>query len=143
MSELIYQSIHTGAKIDEAVSKVPTLEERINTLASKVIAESGSNENGNYVKFEDGTMICYNAVAGSDIGTSWVVDWTFPAVFSQLPRVTHSLGINTSDATVITDFRGGCRIPSTTVVKVAYRKVGTLYSTQSVNLGLLAIGRWK
>ena len=26
MSELIYQSIHTGTKIDEAVSKVPTLE---------------------------------------------------------------------------------------------------------------------
>lgn len=35
MSELIYQSIHTGSKIDEAVSKVPTLEAQINTLVAK------------------------------------------------------------------------------------------------------------
>ena len=35
MSESIYQSIHTGTKIDEAVSKVPTLEEQINSLAAE------------------------------------------------------------------------------------------------------------
>jgi hypothetical protein len=32
MSELIYQSIHTGAAIDAAVTKVPTLETLINDL---------------------------------------------------------------------------------------------------------------
>ncbi len=32
MSELIYQSEHTGTKIDEAVSKVPKLEQSINDL---------------------------------------------------------------------------------------------------------------
>ena len=43
MSELIYQSIHTGTKIDEAVSKVPALTEQINSLdAIKADVETGT-----------------------------------------------------------------------------------------------------
>lgn len=30
--------------------------------ASKHITESGSNENGSYIKFDDGTMICYGRI---------------------------------------------------------------------------------
>lgn len=36
MSELIYQSTHTGAAIDAAVTKVPTLEAQINTLDAEI-----------------------------------------------------------------------------------------------------------
>lgn len=36
MSDLVYQSEHTGTKIDEAVSKVPTLEQQINDLDTEL-----------------------------------------------------------------------------------------------------------
>ena len=38
MSGLIYQSTHTGAEIDEAISKIPNLEQQINTLDAYAVA---------------------------------------------------------------------------------------------------------
>ena len=41
-----------------------------NTLASGAIIEIGSNANGSYVKFADGTMIC-NATLPNETGYFW------------------------------------------------------------------------
>lgn len=36
------------------------------------IVESGSNANGSYIKFLDGTMVCYKSITGSiNINSSW------------------------------------------------------------------------
>ena len=35
------------------------------------IVDSGSNENGNYIKFSDGTMICTKSITGTLGGTAW------------------------------------------------------------------------
>lgn len=36
------------------------------------IVESGSNDNGNWIKYSDGTMICHKIIKGStDIKTAW------------------------------------------------------------------------
>lgn len=57
------------------------------------VIESGENANGNYVKYADGTMICYKNITGSAaINTSWGDGYTtgnvntidlgsFPATF--------------------------------------------------------------
>lgn len=48
------------------------------------IIESGSNANGEYTKFADGTMRCTHRITTSAFGT---VDWTFPAAFVTAPCV--------------------------------------------------------
>lgn len=59
--------------------------------ASKHITESGSNANGKYIKFDDGTMICYGKLdiaslaittaIGSLFTSTAATAWTYPAAF--------------------------------------------------------------
>ena len=62
------------------------------------IVESGSNSNGSYIKFSDGTMICYLNITVTDqaidtqYGTSSLYfgrrTWTFPVAFIKEPNVS-------------------------------------------------------
>lgn len=63
------------------------------------IMERGGNSNGEYVKFADGTMICWGIsplyfttpnAAGALYIASSTASFTFPAVFSTFPRVIDS-----------------------------------------------------
>lgn len=68
------------------------------------IIESGSNANGNYIKYADGTMICsrfidrlniptigcttsYSTLGLSGYISSSAINWTFPQEFSSVPVV--------------------------------------------------------
>jgi hypothetical protein len=65
------------------------------------IIERGSNGNGNYIRFADGTQECWHSIDES--ATAWATasgalfmrasayQWTFPAVFSSEPVVTGSV----------------------------------------------------
>ena len=48
------------------------------------IIETGSNANGTYIKYADGTQICAKSSSGSGYGTtgSKTEAWTFPATFT-------------------------------------------------------------
>lgn len=68
------------------------------------IVKSGSNENGNYVLFADGTMICWTTIVGKTFdctqlptgsyyykdadGTENIKQWFFPSVFNSVPTVS-------------------------------------------------------
>ena len=61
------------------------------------VVESGSDSNGSYVKYADGTMICYKTVTGTtNISTSWgslyvsssVSLGNYPVSFVSVPTVT-------------------------------------------------------
>ncbi|WP_054074740.1 hypothetical protein [Comamonas testosteroni] len=61
-------------------------------------AEVGSNANGEYKKFGDGTMICTHKIAGispvnpssvTNIFRSNSITWAFPAMFASPPSVGH------------------------------------------------------
>ena len=54
------------------------------------IIERGSNANGEYVRFADGTQICWKSetVVVDDPITTVTWPWTFPAAFSALPVPT-------------------------------------------------------
>lgn len=62
------------------------------------IVESGSNSNGDYIKFADGTMICTLNIKVTDqkINTQYgdtsiyfgTRDWIFPISFTSIPAVT-------------------------------------------------------
>ena len=102
------------------------------------IVESGSNANGSYIKFADGTMICSSDgishacnIATGSLYRSADVTWTFPATFYATPRAFAS-----GDNLVI----GAASAWSTTSCTVN----GYVGDNGRVgNVRLLAIGRWK
>lgn len=116
----------------------------------KIIEETGSNVNGHYVKFADGTMTCYFkapditgiSVAGNVV-YAFPSDYTYPASFKTEPAV--------SICAYPTDV-GGNRSYNTTVlfgstsiwVKPHFKNItGVLTVTRIINISLFAIGRWK
>jgi len=100
---------------------------------------SGSNSNGSYVKFDDGTMICRVALGAVSMASGTTYTWTFPAAF-----------VST------TDLAGGCdgmpqnvaetflfsRCPAATYARYyQYNAAGT---TQNIlSFSMTAIGRWR
>jgi len=109
--------------------------------ASSII-ERGSNANGEYVKFADGTLIMRHQFSGIDVTTavgslfkSADVDWTFP-----IPALSGgSLNFHTTYAHSNTNAAWATINPGQTLVRV------NLLSTASITgrlLFLAAIGRW-
>lgn len=109
-------------------------------LDSKNVVEGGSNANGDYVRFADGTQICTfvgadvnaNTANGAIFTSSGSTTWTFPATFSVAPRVTGSVGSTLRWC--------GLGAPGTTSVIV--RHYAAVSDTASQASRLVAIGRW-
>lgn len=111
-----------------------------------VIVESGSNANGTYIKFGDGTMICYykttvydqaiNSAYGSlFIGTR---NWTFPEPFISAPFVTIGQFKWGSGASW-----GGAMASTTTYVILRGYDVSARAAGTACTISAMAIGRWK
>ena len=112
------------------------------------IIKSGSNENGRYIKFADGTMICYKTiiVSGINITNKWgslyenssdILLGNFAQTFKEKPTVN----LTKSDG-------HGCFIQvhdqiSTTSVGRCYVASATSRSNASLTFEITAIGRWK
>ena len=110
-------------------------------------AVSGSNSNGRWVKFYDGTLICTNRFTWSfNMSTAWgslyygvyTADFTFPSPFSVLDH----FGLNYQNGDIIgmsmmdklPDLNGfNGRVMATTATP----------QTQNANVSYIAIGRWK
>ncbi len=131
---------------DTTAYNVDTTSFIANTLPSGAIIENGSNANGRYVKFADGTLICthsksaltidittLNGSVYRDVGTSF----TFPHAFIAVPIVSPAdcflsvqipwlgiLGVSTTSAT-------------------AFMFYGEALSGVNGIKGYIAIGRWK
>ena len=109
------------------------------------VVESGSNANGSYTKFYDGTMICTKKVSfnhtftepwGSMFTTSLIDLGDYPAPFSEVPTVNASIMSNYS-----------CFIQR--IGDYSATKVGTTYLSRPVNtnalgyIAIIAVGKWK
>lgn len=110
------------------------------------IIESGSNSNGNYIKYADGTMECYKSMT---VTTSLETKWgnlyespkielgSFPVTFSGKPTIT------------VTKTTGrGCfiqLIEGTTTSSIGYIYLGSAdtFSSKSIGFDIRAIGKWK
>ena len=118
------------------------------------IIERGTNANGEYVRFADGTQLCwYRLSLGSILsaGSSTFADpyrsapigWTFPAVFVANPVVS---GIaettNSADHTGRANYVR-CGAPGTTsVTAVQAFRASASNIDMTVDANLMAIGRW-
>ena len=118
------------------------------------IVESGSNTNGNWIKYSDGTMICsfsreltgneknFNTQYGNIYYTGSDITWTFPQQFLA----------NTSPIVNATLFLEGgvgggvnIRIAPTNIECKVFHYYTRLYDfdTYSASIEFIAIGKWK
>ena len=117
-----------------------------NSVAINNIIESGSNSNGSWVKYSDGTMICYqsftcNVNYSTKYGSGYYAEITdeiksFPVSFIETPKVSIGLATN---------YGIGCALRDTNTEKCATNIfVYTFASrTDTITLNIIAIGRWK
>ena len=94
------------------------------------LIERGSNANGEFIRYADGTQICYGAISTL---TSAAVTWTYPAAFFVTPKVFASPAAGASRQ-VTWQARGNTAVDWNAFDLTGARTVATL--------DLLVIGRW-
>jgi hypothetical protein len=105
------------------------------------VIERGSNSNGEYVRFADGTQICWirgmaglavDAAVGS-VFRSDVINWTFPSSFSA--------STTTSGAVTVanTAYWANGNFTSSTACSI---RLFAPTATAAANINAIAIGRW-
>ena len=124
-----------------------------NTINS--IIESGSNENGNWIKYADGTMICTatKVFENIDVNTSWgnlyetaeLTLGNFPQQFISTPTGINCIMITNTN----TNNKGSAGfieyIIETTTTSWGKTAIAKATSSVAANIGLslIAIGKWK
>lgn len=121
-------------------------------VSGAVIVESGSNTNGNYVKWADGTMACWahlilpmsNWTKNSENAqgltiTNFVLPYTFPSAFKGIPSVQLDCSI---DGNI---FVQSCRNFGTEATKTTLYAEGLATGNVGPNIRtqIIAIGKWK
>ena len=122
-----------------------------NLVPTGAIMESGSNANGDYVKYADGTMICTRTRSGGDITTasgsifvsSSDLIWNFPASFSSTPTVSGGRFSGGSDIIGLFIVSGSTGANPPTGSSATYRLALGYSRSGSPLHDVLAIGRWK
>ena len=117
-----------------------------NTL-DKII-ESGSNDNGRWIKYSDGTMICYASVlreinfysSGSSYTGETTSKITFPQQFAETPRVT----MNTQhDGDYYYCIVYGFLRDKTSITKITFLRTSSPNAAVEIPFAYIAIGKWK
>lgn len=123
---------------------------RITVGANEVIS-SGSNNNGMYTKFYDGTLICWNrhislGKLNANGGGSWgyphyteAVTWTFPHAFNSLPSVVVSAKVKGTTGIAKYGDVGTEIVQGIEII----RANGAGNSNVNVAVSAIAIGKWK
>lgn len=134
----------------------------INTLmlhlaesSSKHIKESGSNENGSYIRFDDGTQICWHQ---ANIGSIMAVGegtfnnlyrtnhytWVFPKTFTISPSISITVVFGSIFTGVSRALVGAYQNATTTqVTNIQVQRVSGGTQDGDVIIDIQAIGRWK
>lgn len=102
--------------------------------------EYGSNSNGSYIRFADGTQVCWRIVDDTDGG---YYIWTYPAAFASTPVAIGQAGVIPGNE----NWTGKMILAaafSATAVFYPYSATGTAaLFAGPIRWYFLAIGRWK
>jgi len=120
------------------------LEKLKQTIENEKI-ESGSNANGSWIKYPDGTMICYmSATAEVTFNTAWYNDYSgtmdlgyYPQRFVEVPNV--QLSNHSTSAVTIQNY---VLLPTEAHPGSAFL-TRPFSSTTDVTIDIMAIGKWK
>jgi hypothetical protein len=112
------------------------------------VIESGSNANGTYAKFADGTLMCWVDNKQAVYQSQYEIkgDWVFPAAFATTNISGHAT-IRDNSAALSNDARGKGPV-FFQVMASSYADFGTMGNAgsfsagQTMNARLFAIGRW-
>lgn len=124
--------------------------DEINVLLEKISEDtviSGSNPNGYYVKFLDGTMICYtsavdiNGLSVASGATYLLGSKVFPAVFANYP-VTSINGYVTDDGGTPYGIAISSLVDAVGLVNINFYNHTPVAITRIVGFSWVAIGRW-
>ena len=130
------------AKINLANSAVSDNFDAVNSSLNASTIISGSNSNGSYIMFPEGTMICrtissavFSSDSGGPLSYQGIVSWTFPIPFISNPVVPGA----SIEAPAAHACSGRVYNNSASSIQVvAYTSVSGTY-----NIEIHAIGRWK
>lgn len=145
-----------GASGLENKAEIPALENgKIDMSWLPVVGESGaaiiargSNANGEWVRWEDGTQVCISVqttLPPGGLNQDYVVDVTHPAVFtSALISVISTIGAQSGGYEPIGDFyaNGPVLTSSATKTRVSMYSYKAAISRE-IYFKILTIGRWK
>ncbi|MGB7244834.1 MAG: DUF2793 domain-containing protein [Sulfitobacter sp.] len=113
------------------------------------IIERGSNANGHYIRFADGTQICTVHDFELTFLNSATIrnDWVFPAAFIDSTRtVTYTMTRSPANVAPPTSYRSGFQFEDTQVESPTQARIawlGSGWSDQgSLYCRIMAIGRW-
>lgn len=114
-------------------------------IPTGAVIERGSNANGEYVRFADGTQICtlnatLSGVTSTVVGgiyTSQDINWTFPATFTTSAIVTGRVRVGTASSWV-----GLGNNATADFTSANYAIKSSTAINASTGFGLCAIGRW-
>ena len=103
----------------------------------------GSNANGEWIKFSDGTQICTQVrtqtainIAGGSYIT--ITSWTYPASFISNPSL--SLSVQGSYSTQL--ICSGDTVSTSSISQLYIRNVESTAAPLTGQISLMAIGRW-
>ena len=154
MSDVMTFSKRNAAGLEEVLrtllldseNKVPAERLRIvGALAEGAIIERGSNANGEYIRWADGTQVCWITALTAQSGASGesanyaTADWTFPSEFIGIPCAL----------CVFQALIGGaafCLYKSEHLengVKFLFQNTTGALKVGSVSAEAIAIGKWK
>ena len=139
----------------ENVAELPALENGkvdlswlpvVGSMGSAII-ERGSNANGEYIRWADGTQVCWASLTdtidivygGEKLFRSETIWRTYPAAFIAVPTVAVGLSMINEDtsATVL------CALGTVNTNSASCRAYAETSSTRNLAMHYLAIGRWK
>jgi hypothetical protein len=144
----VENAIPTSANEYGSSQTAPYSQNYINTNVG--VVESGSNSNGSYIKYSDGTMICYKIVTGTtNISTAWGNGYTsgadnsiylgnFAAEFISKPIVNVTLERGSSNCWLASNINVGT-ISAGIVSLLRF----TMATNVAYTLNVIAIGKWK
>lgn len=117
------------------------------------IIESGSNDNGNWIKFVDGTMICTNRYFIQELGNTTtqsgalyvsneIQGKSFPATFTNRPEIFFNFENATWGGKNVISIKT-IGYPTTSVAPNIQLVSATSSTNTAINFEYLAIGKWK
>lgn len=119
------------------------------TGASGILSASGDDSTGYYVKYDDGTLLCYRtfntAVTFTQSGDLHISDWielgsVYGLTFKSAPNVLININIPWSDSYCAwaSGVRGGG-----TLYPGKFKVISTLPAGGAITVSWVAVGRWK
>lgn len=140
-ADITFDNTGTGMQADDVQDAITEIKSNLTQLP-----ESGSNANGNYMKFPDGTLICTKTVTVSVSYSAWgscyesnSIDLgALPMEFYSTPVVTLNLNNSSSSGWIV-----GCNPTTTALGNTRCIRPNVGASSQNITIGVIAIGRWK